>query len=48
MAFGPVDNDLDLVALEERVLARWQSDDVIGAVPDTDDTPPPPPPVPGM
>ena len=32
MAFGPVDNDLDLVALEERVLARWRDDDVIEAV----------------
>jgi len=32
MVFGPVDNDLDLVALEERVLARWRDDDVIEAV----------------
>ena len=28
MAFGPVDPDLDLVALEERVLARWRDRDV--------------------
>jgi isoleucyl-tRNA synthetase len=32
MAFGPVDPDLDLVALEERVLARWRERDVIGDV----------------
>lgn len=32
MAFGPVDPDLDLVALEERVLARWRDRDVAGAV----------------
>ena len=32
MAFGPVDPDLDLVALEERVLARWRERDVIGEV----------------
>ncbi|MGE3621661.1 MAG: isoleucine--tRNA ligase, partial [Acidimicrobiia bacterium] len=28
MAFGPVDANLDLVALEERVLARWRHHDV--------------------
>ena len=28
MPFGPVDPDLDLVALEERVLARWRDDDI--------------------
>ena len=32
MPFGPVDPDLDLVALEERVLARWRERDVIGEV----------------
>ena len=32
MPFGPVDPDLDLVALEERVLARWREHDVIGEV----------------
>ena len=26
MAFGPVDSQLDLVALEHRVLARWRED----------------------
>ena len=33
MSFGPVDPDLDLVALEERVLARWRERDVIGRGP---------------
>ncbi|MEJ7585643.1 MAG: class I tRNA ligase family protein [Acidimicrobiales bacterium] len=28
MVFGPVDPQLDLVALEERVLARWRADDI--------------------
>jgi isoleucyl-tRNA synthetase len=32
MPFGPVDPDLDLVALEERVLARWREHDVINEV----------------
>ncbi len=32
MPFGPVDPDLDLVALEERVLARWGERDVVGEV----------------
>lgn len=32
MSFGPVDPDLDLVALEERVLARWRELDVVGQV----------------
>ncbi|WP_208027984.1 isoleucine--tRNA ligase [Rhabdothermincola sediminis] len=32
MPFGPVDPDLDLVALEERVLARWAERDIVGAV----------------
>jgi isoleucyl-tRNA synthetase len=32
MAFGPVDPDLDLVALEERVLARWRDEDVVAEV----------------
>jgi isoleucyl-tRNA synthetase len=31
MAFGPVDPDLDLPALEERILARWRADDVPAA-----------------
>ena len=29
MAFGPVDPDFDLVALEEQVLAQWTDRDVI-------------------
>jgi isoleucyl-tRNA synthetase len=29
--FSPVDKDLDLVALEDRVLARWRNDDVFSA-----------------
>ena len=29
MAFGPVDPDFDLVALEEQVLDRWNERDVI-------------------
>jgi isoleucyl-tRNA synthetase len=29
MAFGPVDPDLDLVSLEDRVLARWREHDVV-------------------
>ena len=33
MPFGPVDPALDLVALEERVLARWRRDDIAGQVP---------------
>jgi isoleucyl-tRNA synthetase len=32
MPFGPIDPDLDLVALEQRVLARWRERDVIGEV----------------
>ncbi len=32
MPFGPVDPQLDLVALEERVLARWRSEDLPGQV----------------
>jgi len=32
MPFGPVDPDLDLVALEARVLARWREHDIVGAV----------------
>ena len=32
MVFGPVDPDLDLVALEERVLARWREKDVVAEV----------------
>jgi isoleucyl-tRNA synthetase len=32
MPFGPVDPDLDLVALEERVLERWRDRDVVGEV----------------
>jgi isoleucyl-tRNA synthetase len=32
MSFGPIDPDLDLVGLEERVLARWRDRDVIGEV----------------
>jgi isoleucyl-tRNA synthetase len=32
MAFGPVDPQLDLLAVEERVLARWRQDDLPGKV----------------
>jgi isoleucyl-tRNA synthetase len=32
MPFGPVTPDLDLPALEERTLARWRADDIVGAV----------------
>ncbi|MCU1462169.1 MAG: Isoleucyl-tRNA synthetase [Acidimicrobiales bacterium] len=32
MPFGPVDPQLDLVALEERVLARWRSTDLFAQV----------------
>jgi len=32
MRFGPVDAELDLPALEERVLARWREDDVVKQV----------------
>jgi isoleucyl-tRNA synthetase len=32
MPLGPVDSSLDLVALEEQVLARWRERDVVGAV----------------
>ncbi len=34
MPFGPVDPDLNLVDLEERVLAKWRDRDVVGAVRD--------------
>ena len=29
MTFGPVDPNLDLVALEERVLQRWRAREVV-------------------
>lgn len=32
MTFGPVDSDLDLPLLEDRVLARWRSNDVVNQV----------------
>ena len=32
MSFGPIDPDLDLVGLEERVPARWREHDVIEEV----------------
>lgn len=32
MPFGPVDTNVDLVALEQRVAARWRDDDVIAKV----------------
>jgi isoleucyl-tRNA synthetase len=32
MPFGPVDPSLDLVALEERILARWREDDTVDEV----------------
>ncbi len=31
MPFGPVDPEFDLVALEEGILERWRTDDVVGA-----------------
>ena len=32
MSLGPVDPSLDLVALEDRVLARWREEDIAGQV----------------
>jgi hypothetical protein len=32
MAFGTVDPDLDLVSLEDRVLARWREHDAVAEV----------------